>query len=734
MPIFAFFLSSALLLCVAAANIAAVRFLEELLAGLHLVWPEPPGAPVSGALIVASIIVAAIGYVCFRLLDRAQRRLSQGTTDGLVLVRDGSAPPSSLTQALVSALRTAFLCIAVPAAMLGLTVLVFLPALLWWSAEHQSEAVRLLGTLGWPLLAILGLGWLLELLHCRAAVRSMQERSGELGGSGDDEAAAPKSRRDPPALRLYDRGDAEPPSPAAAKLLQAARRYRRWAWLRDFAAPLVLPAAVGATGWLVFSDLAGSSLWSWLSGLAVCWAVLLAGVGLVRGLHLADRSPLRQLRLGLGALLAAPLLSLAVPLRLPGLLRHSGRPSRQWLLLGWPGRWASRLLRSPRLLWYCAALVVPATSWAWSVEPPTDEATVRLLLCTLVGLGAYEIAARWCASRLERVSDGRCDLVFLRVFGDRRRGRFLFEQVLPRWLGIGGVTCIAAPDVSIHQLQPDQGLDALFGQVQRRFIGARDEPGAVGRHLLFGADELGTVREWHCFDDTWRQVMQALLAQNTVVSMDLRGFGPQNRGCIHELGVLRDRVPMQAVVFLVEQAAEADFLRDTLAELWGSMDSHSPNAGGGDGQSGEPGAIAVFVLSSPPSASARALVTRLCEACAAGEAYNRQAGQPLLEGVLKSLQLLAASAEQQARAVADAPLPGEKVLEAGHRLDPDLDGPGYLLAWGLITDARHSALLEVHDAVQTVRHGGSQKTVEAMADDPAWQALRDAARRALKCF
>jgi hypothetical protein len=70
------------------------------------------------------------------------------------------------------------------------------------------------------------------------------------------------------------------------------------------------------------------------------------------------------------------------------------------------------------------------------------------------------------------------------------------------------------------------------------------------------------------------------MAQSDLVAMDLRGFTSARQGCIFELGVLIDTVPLARVALLIDHTTDEPLLRQTLANLWKRMTSHSPNATG----------------------------------------------------------------------------------------------------------------------------------------------------------
>ena len=91
------------------------------------------------------------------------------------------------------------------------------------------------------------------------------------------------------------------------------------------------------------------------------------------------------------------------------------------------------------------------------------------------------------------------------------------------------------------------------------------------------ADGRFRVNEIFCGNDTWQAAVASLMAQSDLVAMDLRGFSPQNRGCVYELQTLLDTVPAGRVVVFADRSTDLPFLHRTLADCARTMSSASPN-------------------------------------------------------------------------------------------------------------------------------------------------------------
>jgi hypothetical protein len=141
------------------------------------------------------------------------------------------------------------------------------------------------------------------------------------------------------------------------------------------------------------------------------------------------------------------------------------------------------------------------------------------------------------------------------------------------------VQLIAAPDVAGATLDPDELLEFLAGRLDRAFV--QDAKGLEARlaDLDLAPDPDGShrVTEFFCQDDAWRMTLQRLARETSALLMDLRGFGPENAGCIYELGQLVDLVPTERTVLIVDERTDEDFLEQTLREAWSKLRADSPN-------------------------------------------------------------------------------------------------------------------------------------------------------------
>ena len=138
-------------------------------------------------------------------------------------------------------------------------------------------------------------------------------------------------------------------------------------------------------------------------------------------------------------------------------------------------------------------------------------------------------------------------------------------------------------EVARGRFEPDEFLDFLSGRLARGYISSDTD---LDRRLAApdpGPDGDGRYRvdEFFCRADTWQPTVTRLMAHSDLVAMDLRGFTSARKGCIFELGVLLETVPLGRVALLIDHTTDEPLLRRTLADLSTTITSRSPNATAG---------------------------------------------------------------------------------------------------------------------------------------------------------
>jgi hypothetical protein len=85
------------------------------------------------------------------------------------------------------------------------------------------------------------------------------------------------------------------------------------------------------------------------------------------------------------------------------------------------------------------------------------------------------------------------------------------------------------------------------------------------------------VCDFFCHEDTWQMTLTRLVADSDAVLTDLRGFSQENHGVVYETEELINIVPLERVVFVIDQTTDEKFLRQTVERSWDRMSPTSPN-------------------------------------------------------------------------------------------------------------------------------------------------------------
>ena len=250
-----------------------------------------------------------------------------------------------------------------------------------------------------------------------------------------------------------------------------------------------------------------------------------------------------------------------------------------WWLLKWIGRrYQDRRMSDQSLtldaMWLLFGVVQSITlafeGWAW----------------VFTGLAAFAVykavaAVGFAVTGVSRREKTNPTLLLLRVFALGNRSERLFDALSKRWLRAGSISMIAGPDLVTSTVEPHEFLDFMGGDLSRRFVRSSADLDRRVRAMDHGPDPDGRFRvnEFFCYADTWKDTMRKLAAGADAVLMDLRSFSPSNQGCIFELQQLFDGVPLERVVFLLDDKTDGAFLEQTLQDAWRRVRSDSPNRG-----------------------------------------------------------------------------------------------------------------------------------------------------------
>ena len=170
-------------------------------------------------------------------------------------------------------------------------------------------------------------------------------------------------------------------------------------------------------------------------------------------------------------------------------------------------------------------------------------------------------------------------LLLLRVFALGRRSESLYDSLGKSWRAVGSMQLIAGPDLATSTIEPHEFLDFVSGRLDRRFI---DTGGSLDLRidqmdLAPDGDGLFRVTEFFCHDDTWKLTLARLVDESDAVLMDLRGFSQHNSGCVFEIHELVNVLPLQRVVFAIDESTDQTFMRATMQQAWRQIKDRSPN-------------------------------------------------------------------------------------------------------------------------------------------------------------
>ena len=170
-------------------------------------------------------------------------------------------------------------------------------------------------------------------------------------------------------------------------------------------------------------------------------------------------------------------------------------------------------------------------------------------------------------------------LLMLRVFGFTVRTRQLTDQVGHYWRYSGPINMIGGTDLAASLLEPDELIQFWSRELCQQFIANDADLHSRLLTLDDGCDPdlRYRINEFFCHDNTWQATVKALAQRSAVVLMDLRGFGPKNRGCEFELEMLFEEVSVSRVVLLVDESPDIEVLQQVLQAAWDKLSASSPN-------------------------------------------------------------------------------------------------------------------------------------------------------------
>jgi hypothetical protein len=204
----------------------------------------------------------------------------------------------------------------------------------------------------------------------------------------------------------------------------------------------------------------------------------------------------------------------------------------------------------------------------------------RWALSGLAAFAVFKIAGALGFSMLTRRKSANAPrLLLLRVFALGRHSERLYDAVGKHWRTAGSIQMIAGPDLATTTVEPHEFLDFVTGKLARRFIDSGQTLDLRIEQMDLRPDSDGRFRvtEFFCHDDTWKITLARLADESDAVLMDLRSFSQKNAGCIFEINELFNLVPLQRVVFVIDESTDQQFMRNTMQMAWQQIKERSPN-------------------------------------------------------------------------------------------------------------------------------------------------------------
>lgn len=260
--------------------------------------------------------------------------------------------------------------------------------------------------------------------------------------------------------------------------------------------------------------------------------------------------------------------------------------------------------------------------WIWLVlVVANSEQEPGLVLAAFVHVGL----AVWFSQSLQRIPGKR--LLVLRVFGLDKNAQFLFDGVLAFWKHFGHFFTVVDPASWRHSNSvaslgtlafvalavlsiatgfwlygtlpgnPHQDLAPLAAavfalpllggyawfsdrQVDRTFI--RSKAHLIELLARFdkrprNLDMTYKSLETRCYDNTWKVAVAEFARRSDVVVMDLRGYTPQREGLKFEVNYLLDAVPVERIVFVLDEQSDNEMAGRLILDAWQELRADSPN-------------------------------------------------------------------------------------------------------------------------------------------------------------
>jgi hypothetical protein len=188
----------------------------------------------------------------------------------------------------------------------------------------------------------------------------------------------------------------------------------------------------------------------------------------------------------------------------------------------------------------------------------------------------HSLLRRLRATRVDRPSKR---LLLLRVFG-ADPGERLFDLLDDTWRHIGRIDLIAGTDLAMRTLGSRMLEAFLLRRTDEQFLKTPEEVDRRLEHLHWRleGDARYAINSVYCYANAWQRAVESLAPKSDVVLMDLRGFTNRNQGCVIELTLVVQRIPLSRIVLLADASSDYQALEEVAQAAWAQLPPESPNA------------------------------------------------------------------------------------------------------------------------------------------------------------
>jgi hypothetical protein len=194
-------------------------------------------------------------------------------------------------------------------------------------------------------------------------------------------------------------------------------------------------------------------------------------------------------------------------------------------------------------------------------------------------LSVMFIGRTWRRRILRAAPPPAGSLLILRVFKRPARSEEFLDRLLSFWRFAAAVHFIAGPDLAGASIEPDEFFAFMRGRLGDRFVRTPSDVSVRVDGLDRERDPDGRFRinELFCMEDAWRAAVGALMAQASVVLLDLREYKVTRAGTRYEIYQLMNLVSVDRIIVLLDGRDDADAISTELHQAWSSMSESSPN-------------------------------------------------------------------------------------------------------------------------------------------------------------